>query len=77
MNATAGSELCDNCKLENLHRNYGLNETDCFSLFNEFLEMGNLLALRLITFFSKTHAQHHKESRKMHKNTTFLLLSPK
>lgn len=39
MNASAGSELCDNCKLENLHRNYGLNETDYFSLFNEFLEM--------------------------------------
>ncbi|KAI7790577.1 putative anoctamin-9-like [Triplophysa rosa] len=39
MNAMAGSELCDNCKLENLHRNYELNETDCFSLFNEFLEM--------------------------------------
>ncbi|KAA0724049.1 Anoctamin-9 Transmembrane protein 16J [Triplophysa tibetana] len=39
MNPLAGSELCDNCKLENLHRNYGLNEIDCFSLFNEFLEM--------------------------------------
>ncbi|XP_056596435.1 anoctamin-9 [Triplophysa dalaica] len=39
MNALPGSELCDNCKLENLHRNYGLNEIDCFSLFNEFLEM--------------------------------------
>ncbi|XP_065147252.1 anoctamin-9 isoform X1 [Paramisgurnus dabryanus] len=39
MHAVVGSELCDNCNLENLYRNYGLHETDCFSLFNEFLEM--------------------------------------
>ncbi|XP_051978480.1 anoctamin-9 isoform X1 [Xyrauchen texanus] len=39
MNAKAGSGLCDNCKLEDLHRNYGLNKIDSFSLFNEFLEM--------------------------------------
>lgn len=40
MNAVEGSELCDNCKLEDLHRNYSLIQTDHFSLFNEFLEMG-------------------------------------
>ncbi|KAG1934080.1 anoctamin-9 isoform X1 [Pimephales promelas] len=34
-----GSELCENCKREELHRNYGLIKTDSFSLFNEFLEM--------------------------------------
>ncbi|ROL45092.1 Anoctamin-9 [Anabarilius grahami] len=39
MSAKEGSELCENCKLEDLHRNYGLIKTDCFSLFNEFLEM--------------------------------------
>lgn len=39
MNAKEGSELCDNCKLEEIHRNYSLIKTDCFSLFNEFLEM--------------------------------------
>lgn len=40
MSAKEGSELCENCKLEDLHRNYGLIKTDSFSLFNEFLEMG-------------------------------------
>ncbi|XP_063053222.1 anoctamin-9 [Engraulis encrasicolus] len=35
----AGVELCDNCKLQDLQRNYRLNKVDCFSLFNEFLEM--------------------------------------
>ncbi|XP_067292325.1 anoctamin-9 [Pseudorasbora parva] len=39
MSAKQGSELCENCKLEDLQRNYSLIETDCFSLFNEFLEM--------------------------------------
>ncbi|RXN30142.1 anoctamin-9-like protein [Labeo rohita] len=39
MNAKEGSELCENCKLEDLHRNYSLIQTDRFSLFNEFLEM--------------------------------------
>ncbi|XP_064191758.1 anoctamin-9 [Anguilla rostrata] len=34
-----GSELCDNCKLQNWTRNYNLREVDAFSLFNEFLEM--------------------------------------
>ncbi|XP_052400069.1 anoctamin-9 [Carassius gibelio] len=34
-----GSELCEICKIEDLHRNYSLIKTDCFSLFNEFLEM--------------------------------------
>lgn len=40
MSVKEGSELCENCKLEDLHRNYGLIKTDSFSLFNEFLEMG-------------------------------------
>uniref|UniRef100_A0A9J7ZPN7 Anoctamin n=1 Tax=Cyprinus carpio carpio TaxID=630221 RepID=A0A9J7ZPN7_CYPCA len=40
MNTKEGSELCENCKLEDLHRNYSLIKTDRFSLFNEFLEMG-------------------------------------
>ncbi len=40
MDAKEGSELCENCKLEEIHRNYSLIKTDCFSLFNEFLEMG-------------------------------------
>uniref|UniRef100_A0A8C1DEY5 Anoctamin n=1 Tax=Cyprinus carpio carpio TaxID=630221 RepID=A0A8C1DEY5_CYPCA len=39
MNAKEGSELCENCKLEEIHRNYSLIQTDRFSLFNEFLEM--------------------------------------
>uniref|UniRef100_A0A9J7XLJ2 Anoctamin n=1 Tax=Cyprinus carpio carpio TaxID=630221 RepID=A0A9J7XLJ2_CYPCA len=39
MNTKEGSELCENCKLEDLHRNYSLIKTDRFSLFNEFLEM--------------------------------------
>uniref|UniRef100_A0A673GJH7 Anoctamin n=1 Tax=Sinocyclocheilus rhinocerous TaxID=307959 RepID=A0A673GJH7_9TELE len=39
MNAKEGSELCENCKLEEIHRNYSLIKTDRFSLFNEFLEM--------------------------------------
>lgn len=39
MDAVEASELCDNCKLEDLHRNYSLIQTDRFSLFNEFLEM--------------------------------------
>ncbi|CAM4735294.1 unnamed protein product [Leuciscus chuanchicus] len=39
MSVKEGSELCENCKLEDLHRNYGLIKTDSFSLFNEFLEM--------------------------------------
>ncbi|XP_076118970.1 anoctamin-9 [Alosa pseudoharengus] len=34
-----GMQLCDNCKLQDLQRNYRLNKVDCFSLFNEFLEM--------------------------------------
>ncbi|KAI2648074.1 Anoctamin-9 [Labeo rohita] len=36
MNAKEGSELCENCKLEDLHRNYSLIQTDRFSLFNDF-----------------------------------------
>uniref|UniRef100_A0A8C1ZD45 Anoctamin n=1 Tax=Cyprinus carpio TaxID=7962 RepID=A0A8C1ZD45_CYPCA len=40
MNTKEGSELCENCKLKDLHRNYSLIKTDRFSLFNEFLEMG-------------------------------------
>ncbi|XP_062404332.1 anoctamin-9 [Sardina pilchardus] len=34
-----GVQLCDNCKLQDLQRNYRLNKVDRFSLFNEFLEM--------------------------------------
>ncbi|KAI1890148.1 hypothetical protein AGOR_G00170690 [Albula goreensis] len=34
-----GSELCENCKIQNWLRNYRLNEVNSFSLFNEFLEM--------------------------------------
>ncbi|XP_031418714.1 anoctamin-9 [Clupea harengus] len=34
-----GIELCDNCKLQDVQRNYQLNKVDSFSLFNEFLEM--------------------------------------
>lgn len=55
MNAKEGSELCENCKLEDLHRNYGLIKTDCFSLFNEFLEMGtdveNMLGDAIVILF--------------------------
>lgn len=43
MDAKEGSELCENCKLEEIHRNYSLIKTDRFSLFNEFLEMGTNL----------------------------------
>ncbi|KAK1789893.1 hypothetical protein P4O66_015765 [Electrophorus voltai] len=40
MAATAGSaELCDNCKIKDLLRNFDLKHVDSFSLFNEFLEM--------------------------------------
>uniref|UniRef100_A0A4W4DWQ3 Anoctamin n=1 Tax=Electrophorus electricus TaxID=8005 RepID=A0A4W4DWQ3_ELEEL len=40
MVATAGSaELCDNCKIKDLLRNFDLKHVDSFSLFNEFLEM--------------------------------------
>ncbi|XP_030646503.1 anoctamin-9 [Chanos chanos] len=34
-----GAELCENCKLLELNRNYTLNKVDSFSLFDEFLEM--------------------------------------
>lgn len=36
----AGAELCENCKLRDWHKNYGLTDVNSFSLFNEFLEMG-------------------------------------
>ncbi|TRY85873.1 hypothetical protein DNTS_011900 [Danionella cerebrum] len=39
LEATRGSELCENCKLEDLRRNYSLIKTDRFSIFNEYLEM--------------------------------------
>lgn len=45
MDAKEGSELCENCKLEEIHRNYSLIKTDRFSLFNEFLEMGTDLEI--------------------------------
>ncbi|XP_066524756.1 anoctamin-9 [Hoplias malabaricus] len=32
-------ELCENCKMKDLLRNYDLENVDQFSLFNEFLEM--------------------------------------
>lgn len=38
--AKYGADLCDNCKLRNWLSNYRLNDVDSFSLFNEFLEMG-------------------------------------
>lgn len=36
-------EQCDICKLQDWLRNYHLADTDAFSLFNEFLEMGKSL----------------------------------
>lgn len=40
--AKYGAELCDNCKLRNWLSNYRLHDVDSFSLFNEFLEMGEM-----------------------------------
>ncbi|KAL4624317.1 anoctamin-9 isoform X1 [Arapaima gigas] len=34
-----GSEMCENCKLQNWLRNYHLTDVNAFSLFEEFLEM--------------------------------------
>uniref|UniRef100_A0A3B1JML9 Anoctamin n=1 Tax=Astyanax mexicanus TaxID=7994 RepID=A0A3B1JML9_ASTMX len=39
MESTPGAELCDNCKVKDLLRNFDLENVDHFSLFNEFLEM--------------------------------------
>lgn len=38
-------EPCDICKLQDWLRNYHLANTDAFSLFNEFLEMGESMPL--------------------------------
>ena len=43
-------EPCDICKLRDWLRNYHLADTDAFSLFNEFLEMGG---------FTHTHTHTH------------------
>ncbi|XP_046714579.1 anoctamin-9 isoform X2 [Silurus meridionalis] len=39
LEGTGGVNVCDNCKLKDLLRNFDLNNVDSFSLFNEFLEM--------------------------------------
>ncbi|XP_072529774.1 anoctamin-9 [Salminus brasiliensis] len=39
MEGTLGAELCENCKVKDLLRNFDLDNVDQFSLFNEFLEM--------------------------------------
>lgn len=38
--AQQGAEQCDICKLQDWLRNYHLDHSDAFNLFNEFLEMG-------------------------------------
>lgn len=38
--ADEGVEQCDICKLRDWLRNYHLDHSDAFNLFNEFLEMG-------------------------------------
>lgn len=38
--ADQGVEQCDICKLRDWLRNYHLDHSDAFNLFNEFLEMG-------------------------------------
>lgn len=47
-------EPCDICKLQDWLRNYHLANTDAFSLFNEFLEMGESTPLDLLRGLTKS-----------------------